>query len=212
MKNALIGAKTSLDLLQRRREIPSDDKYLKRSSKALTIINALLEDATRATSLEAAIHDEELTQCDLVQIAMNQLEGYKQIYPEIAFTFTQRRPTSWILGREERIVQLLDKLVSNAIDYHTEGTSIAVTVDSDGRTASLIVSNMGPPLPDDKDGIFDLFVSTRRRTPDGINQGFGLHIVKVIAEHFGGRVEARDLTTSGGAKFIISFPELPGPS
>ena len=99
-----------------------------------------------------------------------------------------------VLGNEIRRKQLLDKLISNAIEHSDGAAPIEVSVKQREGKALLIVKNKGDALPKDKQTMFNLFVSLRtpeRKTDE--NFGLGLYIVKLIAESHGGHVDAHDL-------------------
>jgi len=71
----------------------------------------------------------------------------------------------------------------------------------------LSVANEGAKLPEDKDRIFDLFVSLRDdeyQKSDSL--GLGLYIVKLIAESHGGWVKAEDLKDKDGVIFTVTLP------
>ncbi|MEQ1740530.1 MAG: ATP-binding protein, partial [Methyloglobulus sp.] len=73
----------------------------------------------------------------------------------------------------------------------------------------LSVINEGIKLPDDKDKIFDLFVSLRDAGHwKSDNLGLGLYLVKLIAEGHGGSVQASDLIDKEGAIFTVRIPAI----
>ena len=101
----------------------------------------------------------------------------------------------------------LRNLVSNAISYAPEGTSIVIGAERvDGRL-EMSVSDEGPGIPDeDISRVFERFYrvdKSRARDPGGT--GLGLAIVKHLVELHGGNVRAEN-RPSGGARFVISLP------
>ncbi|HRP87211.1 MAG TPA: sensor histidine kinase, partial [Gammaproteobacteria bacterium] len=70
----------------------------------------------------------------------------------------------------------------------------------------LVVANSGsrlPPGPAER--LFDSLVSAR---PAGAapHLGLGLFIVRLVAEHHGGRATARNLPQDGGVEFVVELP------
>jgi hypothetical protein len=61
-----------------------------------------------------------------------------------------------------------------------------VSVDRSGHRARVAVENQGPPLPPEGEAIFDLFASFRAQTNPASKRGFGLYVVRLIAERSGG--------------------------
>ena len=52
-----------------------------------------------------------------------------------------------ITGAPDLIVQMLDKLIDNAVDFSAEGATIVVKLHAEPSWAELSVANPGPPLP-----------------------------------------------------------------
>jgi signal transduction histidine kinase len=205
LRNAMVGATTSLTLLQRRAGISGDDAYLARTRQALRVIGALLDSVSNATSIESTLMKETRMAVRLQRVVQEQGEVYRSIYPDKVFTVETDGEDVVVLGRSERFIEMLDNLVENAIDHADPGTSIEVGCLRQKDRAVLRVANQGPPLPD-SDSIFDLFASYRDHTQRGEHMGLGLYMVKLIATRYGGHVEARGRTGTSGAEFRVVLP------
>ncbi len=207
LKNSSVGIKTSLDLIERRMtEKKKIDVYIARARKSMVNMNALLQSAGDASNLEASLYKEELTPLDLGATVCSHMELYPSIYPDFSIR-EDCQSGLMILGKGDRLIQLLDKLITNAVDHSNRHYPIEVTVKQQHEQALLIVTNRGDHLPSDKQAIFDLFVSFKtsdQKKSD--NFGLGLYIVKLIAESHGGQVVAYDLVTEKGAVFEVTLP------
>jgi signal transduction histidine kinase len=126
--------------------------------------------------------------------------------------FTQDGP-AWVLGDREGLLRLATNLVSNAVLYTEEGTTVEVAVGSSSGEAYLEVRDRGPGIaPADRAHIFERFVrldATRGRNPEG--SGLGLAIVEQVARYHGGRVEVLD-RPGGGSVFRAVLPMSPEPA
>lgn len=113
-----------------------------------------------------------------------------------------------VFGNEVRLIQLLDKLVSNAVEHSHALTPIKISVRLTFGKAQLLVANQGSVLPKDKQAMFDLFVSFKPEMKQtGENIGLGLYVVKLIAESHGGQVQAYHAKNPEvGAIFEVTFP------
>jgi signal transduction histidine kinase len=207
LKNSSVGIKTSLDLIERRSvEKQKVDVYLARARKSMDNMNALLKSAGDASTLEASLYKEKHHPLDFSSTISSQMETYVSIYPGISMTI-DCSPGIFVLGNENRLNQLLDNLISNAVEHSDPQATINVSVKQHLRGAKLIVKNKGAALPSEKKTMFDLFVSLRtpgRKTDD--NFGLGLYIVKLITESHGGQVNAYDLNDETGAVFEVTLP------
>jgi two-component system, OmpR family, sensor histidine kinase ChvG len=135
------------------------------------------------------------------------LEAYRALHPERAFPL--QRPTSacQVDGAPELVAQMLDKLVENAVDFAPPGAPIRVAIADAGTRWRLSVANPGSRLPPGPPArLFDSLVSGRR-TGAGAHLGLGLYIVRLVAEHHGGRATARNLPEDAGVEFAVELPK-----
>lgn len=211
LRNALVGATTSLTLLQRRSAIPEGDDYLERTRQALRVIGALLDSVSDATSIESTLIKETKRPVRLQPLVREQLEVYRSVYPTRSFTLDTDGEDLVVLGRSERLIEVLDNLISNAVDHAAPGTPIEVSVRREDECAILKVANQGPPIPD-KQAVFGLFTSFRRSEHGDDHLGLGLYMVRLIADRYGGRVEARDRRDAVGAEFRVMLPAVCEPA
>lgn len=207
LKNSSVGIKTSLDLIERRMtEKKKIDVYITRARTSMVNMNSLLQSAGDASNLEASLYKEEQKPLDLGKTVCGHMELYPSIYPDFSIR-ADCQPGLMILGNGDRLIQLLDKLITNAVDHSNRRYPIEVTVKQQHEKVLIIVTNRGDRLPSDKQAIFDLFVSFRTsEQKKADNFGLGLYIVKLIAESHGGQVVAYDLATEKGAVFEVTLP------
>ena len=108
-----------------------------------------------------------------------------------------------ILGDEERLVEVVLNLVSNAIKASAEGGTVRVGVDRDASGAQLVVADDGVGIPREVMAqIFDPYVQAPG-APAGT--GLGLAIVKSIVEAHGGDV-AVESEPGRGSRFTVRLP------
>ncbi|OQX45950.1 MAG: hypothetical protein B0D90_01855, partial [Candidatus Sedimenticola endophacoides] len=104
-----------------------------------------------------------------------------------------------------------DKLVGNAVDFHTPGTPIELGLDSavDGGIR-LSVTNRGPRLPPEMaQEVFNSMVSLRPHKGGGPHLGLGLYLARLICEFHGGSIAAENLPDDDGVRFIMTLPREP---
>lgn len=111
-------------------------------------------------------------------------------------------------GDEDRLRQVLQNLLSNALRHTPPDTPVTVTARSlpDG-TAELTVTDQGPGMPPaTAERIFERFYrGDESRNPTSGGTGLGLSIVKSIAEAHGGTATVH--TTLGkGSTFTVALP------
>ncbi|MCD7856500.1 MAG: HAMP domain-containing histidine kinase, partial [Clostridiales bacterium] len=108
-----------------------------------------------------------------------------------------------ILSDEERLVQLLSALLSNALDHTPAGTEVVLRVQLEGGCAALSVLDHGPGIPDgEKAAVFRRFYRSEQSRTDKGHFGLGLAIAWELARQLGGQLTLED-TPGGGATFSV---------
>jgi signal transduction histidine kinase len=100
------------------------------------------------------------------------------------------RANPWILADADRLGQVLDNLISNAVKFSPPGSHVRVSLDVDDARARIAVADDGPGIPrDERDRLFEPFFRARQATADVVpGSGLGLAVVKAITEAHGGAV------------------------
>ena len=109
-----------------------------------------------------------------------------------------------VSGDENRLRQVLQNLVCNALDHTPSGARIDIRVHGGNGTVELVVADDGPGMDEaTASRAFERFYrADRSRTPGTAGTGLGLSIVRSIVLAHGGTV---DLVTAegGGSAFTV---------
>lgn len=107
----------------------------------------------------------------------------------------------------ERIHQVIDNLISNALKYSPAGTCVSISVKADMDGQSLHVIDQGPGIAVDKrHQLFGAFARLGNQTTGGESStGLGLAICKAIIEKHGGKIEFHPATPNG-SHFMFRLP------
>jgi len=112
-----------------------------------------------------------------------------------------------IIGDRQRIRQVFDNLLSNAIRHmkRKRDPCVTISVHHDDHRVIAGVSDNGAGIPPQyRDKVFDRFFRIPGSESESGN-GLGLAIVKRIVEDHSGRIRAES-ETGKGTSFILSFP------
>ena len=162
---------------------------------------ANLRTAVRAEHGWVSLH---VHQEDLDQLAAQAIERGRLQAPDRDWTFDSGGtvPGYWDF---ERIGQIFDNLIGNAIKYSPPTAPITVRLGSDGATARFSVTDAGPGIaPETLPHLFQRFY---RVNPDGATpgMGLGLYITQTLVTAKGGRVWAES-EPGVGSTFIVELP------
>ena len=113
-----------------------------------------------------------------------------------------------ITADRDRLVQVLDNLLSNALRYTADGTQVSVHLRTAPGEVTLSVVDLGPGLTDEqRERVFERFYRadpSRSRALGG--SGIGLAISKALVELMGGRIWVESAGPGHGSTFNVSLP------
>ena len=206
LKNSIAGLGTSLQLIARAQSDEKRTEYLARANHSLAFMRHFLQRVGDATNVESALKHQEIEPVALSTLIAGRVEDFRLQVPDRVFEVTIDKNLD-VLGNADSLVQMLDKLLNNAIEHSAPGAVVRVAAQRVAENASLAIENRGEALPEDIDGLFRPFVSSKLSVGEG-NLGLGLYVARVIAEHHGGSVRAEALMEPDGARFMVSLPVL----
>ncbi len=108
------------------------------------------------------------------------------------------------------ITRAIENLVTNAIKFSPENTSIQIETRADTEWTYLSVKDGGPGIPEDEfDKLFKEFSRTSNMPTGGEStSGIGLYVVKRIVTSHGGNITVEN-RPEGGAHFQIQLKRIP---
>jgi PAS domain S-box-containing protein len=142
-------------------------------------LQRLLGDLLTASRLQAATVNLDLEERDLSEVLAPALQRLRVAYPD-AVIETELGAGVRAVVDADRLAQIVDNLVANAVAYGR--SPIQVSTREDGDAAVLTVRDAGPGVPPElHDRLFEGFA-----TRGGPGTGLGLHIVRELARALGG--------------------------
>jgi signal transduction histidine kinase len=121
---------------------------------------------------------------------------------------TQRLPP--VAADKTMITQAVRNLVSNAIKYSPERTTVTVTTSLEAETVRLSVEDRGYGIPAEvRDRVWEKFYRVVRegQEKDEESTGLGLSFVREVVEQHGGTVDL-DSEVGRGSRFSFTLPRL----
>jgi two-component system sensor histidine kinase ChvG len=180
-------------------------EYLQRAQEGIKRLNVLVLRLSEAARLEQALQTADLESVDLTQLISRCGEGYQQVYPESDFKVVIPSAKKEKNISADLFTQMLDKLISNAVDFSLPGEPIEIIL-QDNKTTEISIINYGPLLPAEmKAQLFTSMVSFRQKKDEQPHLGLGLHIARLIAEFHHAEITANNLPQNEGVIFKISF-------
>lgn len=211
LKTPVAVMRSSLENLNHATSSEDRASYIARATAATDRLSQILQGMSEAARLEQSFDHAEKEAFDLADVAAQATQAYQSLDPAHRINYRGPAHGCTLHGSPELLVQLLDKLVDNARDFTPDGGAIEVCLQARPRHLELSVFNEGSSLPGHlASEIFSPFVSLREGSQEG-HLGQGLLIVRLIAEHHGGQVQACNDTSEGrsGVRFTVTLHRYP---
>ena len=210
LKNPVAGMLMSLSLLQEERvgELTQNqraivDTALTECERVSGTITSLL-DLTRFEESSKAIGEQKVKVQSLISRAIT---NHSPMADEKNISLQSRMDATCdvIECDKDRIVMVLDNLVSNAIKHSPAGSTVSLTAHgTDDDFVELKISDAGPGIPEEyRDKIFSKFFKVPGNQVDG--SGLGLNIAKQFVEAHGGEIDYQN-NKGEGCTFIVKLP------
>ena len=118
----------------------------------------------------------------------------------------------WVMADEQRIVQVLNNLISNAATHAPESSTIRVHAEPEGVHVAISVSDEGRGIrPEAMPHLFRKYVGGDAENPrESGGVGLGLAISKGLVEAHGGRIRAASGGPGQGSRFTFTLPAIEG--
>jgi signal transduction histidine kinase len=170
------------------------------AQRLATLANDVLA-LTRVEHGELEIADDKV---DVIEVAKAAIELHAA---ERAVHFTSDLSNANVRGDADRLRQVFDNLLRNAIKYSPGGDPIDVTVTAADDRVRIAFRDRGIGVPEEESGkLFDRFSrATNAKKAKIPGTGIGLFICKMIVERHGGEISFAS-KVGEGSTFVVTLP------
>lgn len=207
LKTPVAVIRTSLENLELSNLDPEATKYLTRAMQGTNRLSQTLNALSEANKLEQSFEYAQWQVVPFDDMLEELTDAYRQIYSRHQFQLEYDQQDDYTINlAPELIVQLLDKLISNAVDYAPVEAPICFKLSHQSQYLRLKIENQGPHFSSDNiPQLFDSMVSNRKQS-DTPHLGLGLHIVKLISDFHHAKISAENLPGEKGVIFELLLP------
>jgi signal transduction histidine kinase len=203
LRNALTGARMSVQLHARRCQAANADQSLVVALRQLTMIEEQVKGLLSLGHVETRGPVACNVQRLFADVALMVYPGCE--HAKVDFRVEATEPTLEAWADEEGLRAVVLNLALNAIDAAGPGGSVRLKANPQGDSVAIEVCDSGPgPSPEIAESLFEPFTSSK---PEGI--GIGLAFARQIAEQNGGGL---DWTRSDGETCFSLLLPRPGDS
>jgi signal transduction histidine kinase len=209
LRNPLASMRMGVQLLAPGRPpVPEDrrNKTLEVVERQVTRLERMVGDFLDATRIESGHLRLEFDTCDLRVPAREAVDLYAASSQAHRLVFSAPDQPVEVVCDLERVEQVLNNLVSNAIKYSPRGGDVVVSIEERGDQGIVSVRDWGIGIaPSEKDLVFEPFrrTSPSQETAPGV--GLGLSVARRIVEAHRGTIDFES-RPGEGSTFRVRLP------
>ena len=210
LKNPLTSLKSAVEMFSRATDDESRARLMEIVRTDVKRIDRLITDISDASRLDAEMSRESSEPVDISRLlhAIAEVYSFMELPRGVKVALDLRLPEEAIvLGRDERLGQVVRNLIDNAVSFSPEGGVVTASAWVEGVMIRLTVEDGGPGIPPENlESVFERFY-TERPSAQGVgkNSGLGLSIARQIVTGLHGRIWAEN-REQGGARFVVELP------
>lgn len=189
-----------------------DQRLIDSANQASRQLELIVQSLTEAAHIEGALSQDEKETFDLAALLSEYVSNIKLKHSHKTFSYAGPVSGVFIRGNDLRIIQLLDKLKDNAIDFSIENTEIKLGLLIDqSNQATISICNKGPLIPENMiNGLCRTILSYRQGTTKAPHLGIGLFVASRIARYHDGSLKIFNSDDKEGVCVISQFPAHAG--
>jgi signal transduction histidine kinase len=211
LRTPITAIRAASEILHDDEDIPQEmqKQFLQNIISESDRLNRLIDKILDLEKFETGKQKIYLTKNNISKTIENTLESLNQLIKnkKITVNFNEKNEIKAFYD-EERIVQVVTNLISNAIKFCAEvNGKIDIDIQEKETFIEVKIKNNGKSIhEDDFDAIFDKFYQARNQNiKKPIGSGLGLAICKKIIEHHKGKIWAEN-SNNNEAIFIFTLP------
>jgi signal transduction histidine kinase len=191
-------------------EIPATSDLARPAGRILSCarrLNRLVQELLDYSQVEMRQLELSRERLDLLQLVRTSVELVAPDSPDRRFEVLAHGDVPLVKADGDRLAQVIDNLLTNAVKYGQPESTIEVEVRAADDAVSVAVTNQGIGIDaEELPHLFHRFARTDKARKSGVKGlGLGLYIVRELIEAHGGKVIASS-TPAGSTTFRFTLP------
>lgn len=207
LRTPIAIVRSSLDNLLINCEDVEERKTIERALTGSQRLGEIITRMRRASGVKQAMQSADTESIEIVNFVGLLVDGYRNSFVGFNFVFESDISSLTIPLSADLFTEMLDKLISNAMDFCCENGKINISLSKERGKLRLLVGNNGPMIEKKNlKRVFHSLVSIRStQQSTGTNLGLGLYVVRLIAEFHGATAKAKNKADQSGVDILIDF-------
>jgi signal transduction histidine kinase len=201
---AVIGSARTLQARWRELRPEQREAFLAVIADETSRLSALVGDVLDTSRIEAGTFGYRFADVDLAEVLRDSVAAAEIGQDEVHLTAEVQQGLPRVRGDAERLRQLVDNLISNAIKYSESGGEVRIAAGADDGHVVVSVRDNGPGIGEEHhEQIFEKFGRAGGSAKPGT--GLGLFLSRSFAEAHGGSLDVES-NPGEGAVFTLRLP------
>ncbi len=181
----------------------------KNSLRLLKLVNDIL-DMDKLLSGTVKFRTDPVNLVDMVHQSMEANSSYGDLF-QVTYQLTERPDSCTVIGDDDRIMQVMSNLLSNAAKFSMPGSVVTIRIKKRDDQLAIEIEDHGSGIPvESQHRIFSpFFQASNGDTRKQGSTGLGLNISKRLVENMNGRIGFSS-SPETGTVFWFSLPIYPG--
>ncbi len=178
------------------------------ASSAIRQLELIVSSLTEAVNIDEALHQAEIRIFDIAALLKEYVENSQQKHSDRRLVFQGPESGIFIEGNDIRLVQLLDKIKDNALDFALPETDILFQLDLHQTNQLVIrIKNEGKGIGQQQlDSLFQGMASQREGKAEIPHLGIGLYVAHRIARFHHGSLHITNRRNKQGVEVVLLLP------
>lgn len=188
------------------------------AENAIEQLQLIVSSLTEAANIDEVLAGDEAEAFDVAALLTEYVSNCQMKHPDTMFAYSGEKQGVLVKGNDLRLVQLLDKLKDNAIDFSLPGSTVKFELSQEvgdergqqhDRNVIIRVTNDGELIP--QTVLDNLFrgMTSHRSTNSGVpHLGIGLYVAHQIARFMGGNLKIANRGDNKGVEVRLILPRI----
>jgi signal transduction histidine kinase len=209
LKNPLNNINGLANLIEMAEDTESVLAYARLIKKSTSTLNGVVQNLMDSTLSHPSEHGLRLENVDLAKILQLTVEeNTASVLKKNQHISSQIGEAIEVFGDPLRLKIVLDNLISNAIKYSPQKSTIHISLFKQNGDARLEIQDQGQGITEqDQERIFGKYARLSAQPTDSEpSSGLGLYISKKIVDQHQGRIWAQSEGKNKGSLFVVELP------
>lgn len=177
---------------------------------AVKQLQLIVSSLTEAANIDDALTQEDTERFDIAALLSEYVANSQRKHKAAKLRYQGVQQGVFIEGNDIRLVQLLDKIKDNALDYALDNTEILFQLEIDRDNQVIIrIFNEGEFIPQQQlQMLFQGMVSQRAKKTAVPHLGIGLYVAQHIAKFHHGQLQVVNRRDKQGVEVVLTLPTI----